>query len=207
MKKWTTITILTGFLIATAAISATQLSASTIPLESKVKMEAGLSANANIPVDKYQALLKEHQIKENALNEIAKRPPASKTYAPPVDLGTPVQGPKGILSHDDSNPGMLHSWQFTLANSWVGDINNIRTVVYAGAEGSETGNPKQGVLWVLVFQPDGSILNQDSLKNYKTSALDGSLNIVSVNGNVLTLKAALGTTYTFDIATRSLKSQ
>lgn len=207
MKKWTTITILSGFLIATVAVSATQLSASTIPLEGQVKMEAGLSAKANIPADKYQALLKEHQLREIALNEIAKRPPASKAIMPPIPIGTAVQGPTGILSHDDSNPGMLHSAKFVLSNSWVGDVNNTKTIVYAGAEGAELGNPKQGTVWVLTIQPDGSILNKDSLKNYKTSALDGGLNIVSVNGNVLTLKAASGTSYTFDIATRSLKSQ
>jgi len=207
MKKWTTITIITGFLIATAAVSATQLSASTIPLDVQVKTEMGLPANANIPDYKYQALLKEHVLKEAALKEIAKRPPASKTNVPIIDAGTLKQGPKGILSHDESSPGVLHSWKFTLGNNWVGDINNNETIVYAGSESSETGNPKQGVVWVLVFQPDGSILNKDSLKNYKTSALDGGLNIVSVNGNVLTLNAASGATYTFDIVTRSLKIQ
>jgi len=196
MKKWKTITIVTGLLVAVVAFGAVRLSASTIPLGVLIRMEAGLPADAVLAPNKEQALLKNYQVRQAALRV---PPGAKQSNVKAEDPGpAPVSGPTGIMSHDEGNDGMVPASTFTFGNSWIGNVNGVRTVVYAGSEGKELGNPNQGIIWV---NTDSGILS------YKTSSLDGGLTITAVNGNVLTLKAEAGSTYTFDLVTKTMKRQ
>jgi hypothetical protein len=90
----------------------------------------------------------------------------------------------------------------TVTNAWVGTVGGRRETVYAGSQAGtpEVGspaNPQQGE--VVVLAPPAT-----RGRAYRSSGLDGALAIDSAGGTTLTLSAANGVPYRFDLATDTL---
>lgn len=84
---------------------------------------------------------------------------------------------------------------------WWNEANGTDYDVYAGAVG---GDPSQGV--VVVFSrptDDPTQTGNVSLTPFPTSGQDGSLQMISSSGWTITLQAADGVQYEFDVATES----
>jgi len=111
----------------------------------------------------------------------------------------PLPSESGIVSQPSAPPSGSN---MTPTNAWAGVIGGQRELVYAGAQSQilndgSPGNPQQGLILVV---------NEDT-NTYKTipsSGLDGALTIVSVRSSSLSLSAANGSTYSFDLNSDAL---
>ncbi len=111
----------------------------------------------------------------------------------------PLPTESGILSQPSAPPS---GSGITVTNAWAGTLNGQRELVYAGAQSAtlnngDHGNPQQGV--VLVAN-----LGTSTYQTYPSSGLDGALTIASATGTSLSLTAADGSSYTFDVSSNTL---
>jgi hypothetical protein len=111
---------------------------------------------------------------------------------PTVDVGGPVYG----IWHASNDEPWDHG-TYLFANSWNGSDN----IVFAGALSSD---PSQGVV-VLTNRFVGPY--PQILDVFQTPTKDGALTITAANSDVLTLAAADGALYTFDVANPGLVRQ
>jgi hypothetical protein len=85
-------------------------------------------------------------------------------------------------------------------NHWYERLPDRIISVYAGSEGSG-GDRTQGLLMVIVRTPDETrSLERGQL--YSTPSKAGAVHITDAVGERLTLEAADGTRFYFDVATR-----
>lgn len=124
------------------------------------------------------------------------------TEAKSCDHKSPPPQPGGIRSLANLPP---LGPAITMTNVWVGTVNGVQETVYAGSQaqtfkfgGSSPTNPQQGE---MVVRDDNQIVRGHA---YPSSGLDGALTIQSVNGMTLSLSAADGATYSFDMTTNTL---
>ncbi|MHB8646452.1 MAG: hypothetical protein ACYDAR_11760 [Thermomicrobiales bacterium] len=82
-------------------------------------------------------------------------------------------------------------------NEWFGSLNGKAVAVYAGYLYSDS---TQGLVGVATSQPDGT---SDTYQEYLTPKKDGFVRITAVNGTQVSLIAKDGTTFTFDLGTRT----
>lgn len=106
---------------------------------------------------------------------------------------TPIYLPTGI--YDDQRVKIDAALLFIDAqNAWGGFNDGYRYGLYAGALQS---NPDQGVVALITNMPDGKRIEQ-----LLTPSQHGALHVVSEQNNRLTLLAADGETFYFDVPAR-----
>lgn len=130
--------------------------------------------------------------------------PASKagvTFTPiavPNDVSIAV--PAGKITTKISPPFPASEF-LTTDDAWWDSANGVAYRVFAGSVGHDAS---QGT--VVIFSgpaSDPSVTGNYSLQSFPTSAQDGSLTITGSNGWMLTLQAADGAVYRFNVATQS----
>jgi hypothetical protein len=92
------------------------------------------------------------------------------------------------------------SADFAGRNHWYEVLVDRRISVYVGGEGY-MGDSSRGVLRILVSSIDG-LSPLAPGERYDTPALKGPIQITDAVGERLTLEAADGTRFYFDVATR-----
>ncbi len=88
---------------------------------------------------------------------------------------------------------------FKMGNEWVELRADHRLDIYAGGQGSDE-DPRQGELIIYVRTLDGYITSGGG--SYLTPTKAGPVTITDAVGERLTLQAADGTRFTFDLPTR-----
>jgi hypothetical protein len=89
---------------------------------------------------------------------------------------------------------------FSGQNYWYEDLTDRVIIVFAGAEGSG-GNPSQGMLMIMAKSLDG-LRTLERAQSYPTPSKAGVVHVTDAVGERLTLEAADGTRFYFDVATR-----
>lgn len=137
-------------------------------------------------------------------------PPPGYVTAPKTGSFSPIPVPSSSGSSSDIPArtistelvnGPFSSAQYLINNGWWNAANGEDYDVYAGSEGPD---PSQGV--VVVFRRsagDPSQTGSVSLTAFPTSGQDGSLEMISASGWIITLQAADGVQYEFDVTTQS----
>jgi len=100
-----------------------------------------------------------------------------------------------------SNNAPFHGSLYTITSQWQNDVGGKHVQVYVGAE---TPFPSQGVVIVQITSLD---LQTVRTVTYLKPVTSGSLRIVAAQGSQLTLTAANGTSYVFDVVARTLLSK
>jgi hypothetical protein len=114
-----------------------------------------------------------------------------------VPSGQSSQLPPGTISTELQGP--FSSSDYLTKNGWWNEANGEFYDVYAGSLGSE---PSQGVIVVFtgpLSDTQGAV--KPSLRAFPSRGQDGALKITSASGWVLTLTAADGVQYRFDVKT------
>jgi hypothetical protein len=129
-----------------------------------------------------------------AQNPAPKNPQAPYPIAPEQPFLT------GVID-DCSAP--FSSTEATILNCWQDLVGNIKTVVYAGAEGDEL-DPTQGVVYVVVNPGYPAQISGDRVP---TPVKGGAVHIFSAQNRILTLGSAIGFyVLTFDVNTMTFTS-
>jgi hypothetical protein len=151
-----------------------------------------------LPPSKSAALVK---FCDNRAHDLANGGPPSIVPRTPSPFPTGVATVYGIQPPMNDEP-----WEsggtYSFINMWLGQS----AMVFAGALSSD---PSQGL---VVLTDRGTVSNGASLPpsilgTYQTPTKDGALTITAANGEVLTLMAADGANYTFDVASPGLVRQ
>lgn len=129
--------------------------------------------------------------------------PKTGSFSPipvPSSSGASSDIPAGTISTELVS-GPFSSAQYLVNDGWWNEANGEDYDVYAGSEGAD---PSQGVVVVFARSDDdptqtGSV----SLTAFPTSGQDGSLEMISSSGWTITLQAADGVQYEFDVTTQS----
>jgi len=100
----------------------------------------------------------------------------------------------GIFPMSDGAPAAIPMRLFHLTNRAQIQVDNVYTIVYAGALAS---NPQQGVL--AVFQ-ENLVTGAESQRQYLAPRADGPLTLTAIHGTVLSFTTP-GGHGTFDLAT------
>jgi hypothetical protein len=106
--------------------------------------------------------------------------------------------PRGILNRQQ---GPFGSQYALVENAWQDTVDGVWVQVFAGHLTQES---KQGVVIVNVLKSD--LDTSGPLETFKTPTASGSVRIVAADGTKLTLKAADGKTWVFDVAARQYLS-
>ncbi len=93
----------------------------------------------------------------------------------------------------------MSSGDFKDTNMWVERLPDRNIGVFAGGDGY-AGDPTQGLLVISVMTPDKVRIG--TVDTYRTPSKAGPITITDAVGERLTLQAADGTRFTFDVATR-----
>jgi hypothetical protein len=154
----------------------------------------GRPGGATLPPAKATFLAKAREVPTQYLNVT----PEPRNRNTPLRPRPPLPAPSGII--DDSQVPFTG---YAIRNQWAGIIANERVMVYAGSPAtSGTQDPAQGLIVVETTSLDGYTVTKHG-GIYRTPHKDGSLRILSVQGDVLTLRSLDGKTFTFDIGTRT----
>ena len=115
-------------------------------------------------------------------------------------IGPPHRGAgSGIIIESPQAP--LPAASYVGRNEWLEELANWAIAVYAGGEKPQQrgGAVTQGVVVVLKEAPNGAFIDGGT---YRTPTEAGAVRITDAVGERLTLQAADGTTFYFDVATR-----
>jgi len=119
-----------------------------------------------------------------------------------------IKGPPALSSNPTSTPqtGILdiqiapfNAHEGIIANRWQGVVAGQFVVVYAGRQAEPAD---QGLVAVSASAPGDT---KTSVQKYPTPTRSGSVKITGMNGTQLTLKSEQGTTFTFDVASRTFR--
>jgi hypothetical protein len=138
---------------------------------------------------------------------MAARPtPAVVNNLPPVILPT-VALPVSPASLMEASPAqetimngsevLVHGWEASVQNMWVGERNGVYYEVVAGASADD---PSQG--WIKVFETGQ---DQWSQKVYLSPEKNGAVRVLEVQGTRMVFSTGSGRTVAFDLATRSFQ--
>ncbi len=137
---------------------------------------------------------------EAELEEMRQRARAVET---PFDFNrprTPIPPERGIIN-ESGDPGI--GWPlFVGLNGWKEIVNGKLVEVNAG---SWRDDPSQGAVKVLATAPDES--NASPVETYQAPRKAGALRIIATDGFKLTLKAADGSLFFFDVPSRKWVSK
>lgn len=163
---------------------------------------ATIPATATLPpakqatVDAYAALV---------AREEANATSANPNWSPiPIASGDVVQ----LIPHHPAGAGELYDGATQLpgqpgivvANVWVEQLPTRIVEVYAGGV---TDDPTQGVITVAIWNTSRAVWLSGG--SYWSPAHHGSLTIIGATGEALALRAADGSTVTFDAATDTFR--
>jgi hypothetical protein len=126
--------------------------------------------------------------------------PAPKDPNSPYPIVPEQPFPVGVL---EECAAPFSSAEASISNCWAGVINGVKTVVYAGADGSN-GDPTQGVVYVVAFPGYPQDVSGSRLP---TPIMGGALHVVAAQNGILTLVSETGSyVLTFDVSTRVFTS-
>jgi hypothetical protein len=128
---------------------------------------------------------------------------ASPVPRAPVEqpkVGTRQMTPTPVAGIRDVQMSPFSSQEALVENQWQEVVSGELVVVYAGRL---TQTPDQGFVAVQMGTRSSKTF---SLQRYLTPAQAGAVKIVDVNGLQLTLRAADGTTFAFDVPSRTFVS-
>jgi hypothetical protein len=127
-----------------------------------------------------------------------KRPTGASGFrAIPVPSGESSEIPPGTISTEMQGP--FSASDYVTENAWWNEEGGKFYDVYAGAMGSD---PSQGVVVVFTGPLGGAqSAGAPSLRAFPSAGRSGALRITSAEGWILTLHAADGATYRFDVKT------
>lgn len=92
----------------------------------------------------------------------------------------------------------MGSWGFTLKSAWAELLEDRVVYVDTGGKGY-MGDGTQGALFISARTLSNDLISEDI---YRTPTKAGPVTITDAVGERLTLEAADGTRFTFDVATR-----
>ncbi len=122
----------------------------------------------------------------------------TKPQNPRASQPAPVPDPPRRTGIIEGVMAPFSSQDVQIANLWQEKVNGQWVQVYAGAL---TSSSKQGLVIVVTETPTGVIA-----KRYLTPIQAGTMKIVQANGSSLTLKAANGVIFTFDVGSGAFAS-
>jgi hypothetical protein len=151
-----------------------------------------------LPPEKQKIVDHEKQIAQDA-----PRADKSKLHAP-VQSGTP---PARISGISDQRSGPFPGPLYAVVNSWQGPVNGEWLIVFAGGPHTDRdGGPvATGGVRIYVGPIQPSIDEQFVAVGDRLSKLAGELSVISVNGNVMTLRNPVGTVTTFDLGSKTFQ--
>lgn len=175
-----------------ATLTAAAIAVAGIPFAALVA-GAGPSSN-QLPPEKLAQLRAIEQERSDA--EAAPRP--AKNLA--VTMAAPEPEPAWLTGIIQSGQAPLPASSFTIENQWHDIVGGEHVNIYAG---SYRTDPSQGV---LVLQTTALDLASRSSPGgvYETPMKAGSLRIVAATRSALTLEAASGARFSFDVSIREL---
>lgn len=177
-RRWLSGLLAAGILAAVVAITA----AGTAPTCLQMLEELDRRMLGSAPPADPEALRERDAAYEAAVAALC--PPASPRPVP-AEADVPYVPETGIFEPAED---VLARYDF--ANYWVGRVGGTYVTVYAGIQDAE---PQQGGVWVFRDgEPVGGFL--------PIPAAAGGVRIVAADGALLTLRAADGSTFTFDAA-------
>lgn len=162
------------------------------PTTPRAESALPMSHGDTLPPVKQAILDRIQQLRREGLNRIR-----SAVIEPPPHT-TPAPWPSGIFERSQAP---LPASLYTITNQWQNDVGGRHVQVYVGAE---TPFPSQGVVIVQTTSLD---LQTVRTMTYLTPVTSGRLRIVAAQGSQLTLTAASGTSYVFDVVARTLLSK
>ncbi len=112
--------------------------------------------------------------------------------SPTVTQGPDSAWPAGIRAEPDN---VLPEYSFL--NLWEDSSPSVNLAVYAG---SESADMTQGIVYI---QQEDRVTYQLNSDVYLTPEPDGPVTVTAADGHVLTLSAEDGTTFTFDVDSRT----
>lgn len=177
-RRWLTGLLAAGILAGVVTITA----AGTAPTCLQMLEELDRRMLGSAPPADPEALRQRDQAYEEAVAALC--PPASPRPVPPeADVRYALE--TGIFEPAED---VLPEYDFS--NYWVGEVGGAYLTVYAGIMDAD---PRQGGVWVFrEGEPVTEFL--------PTPAAAGGVRIVAADGALLTLRAADGSTFTFDAA-------
>jgi len=141
-----------------------------------------------LPSEKRAAINQLMALEQKARQGVAE---AAKPAKPtPPDPNPEPEKSWGVMSVD-IGPLPSVARGYTLENKWLGEVDGVFTVIYAGRE---SDNPEQGVL--IIWQPDGD----KPPEVCRTDKPVGALRIEGVSGGKVKLQSGIGA-LTFDMTT------
>jgi hypothetical protein len=130
---------------------------------------------------------------QTRIAELTALPLRTVTPIPIRPTITPAPWPTGITN----GPNSLPSEFYIVRNGWQYNLSDIHYIVYAGAIRSD---PEQGFITVSTINLVTNI--GTSQTDYMTPTKAGAIQVTGAEGSRLTLEAADGTRFYFDVATR-----
>jgi hypothetical protein len=154
-----------------------------------------LAQSATLPPEK-QAIEQQYGQERTA----GAQNPAPKNPAAPYPIAPEPPFPTGVL---DDCGAPFSSAEANIVNCWAGVLNGIKTIVYAGAEGTDQ-DPQQGLVYLVAAPPYPAPVSGSRVL---TPVKGGAVRIVAAQNTILTLVSATGSyVLTFDVNTRTFTS-
>lgn len=194
------------------AVALAAASATPVPLSSQqsecLQARGGEPLLRRLPPFKQQALLRQIQQCVDSLNSPHVGPPPKPTIVvaqgpTPVPHPDPLHRSAGAGTIVDTGMAPMPSAVYAGQNRWYESKGGDNIIVYAGAEGRDHA---QGVLIVAVensTNPGTKQVSGATGGHYLTPEKAGAVRIVDAKGEQLTLQSASGTTFIFDVASRT----
>jgi hypothetical protein len=140
---------------------------------------------------------------ENLAQQKAPRADKSKLHAPVQSGSLPAR----ISGISDQRSGPFPGPLYAVVNSWQGPVNGEWLIVFAGGPHTDRdGGPvATGGVRIYVGPIQPSIGEQFVAVGDRLSKLPGELSVISVSGNVMTLRNAARTVTTFDLGSKTFQ--
>lgn len=106
-----------------------------------------------------------------------------------------IADPEPVYGLYPGGDAYFHAWQAEITSHWVGEVDGVHTVAYAGARGSD---PEQGLVVIVIFSADRSEMRQEW--RHAPQNL-GALRILEVKEQILWLTNDAGQILQFDLRT------
>lgn len=161
----------------------------------------GLTINPNWPAAKQQKM---QQILDRQAAARARHVPKPSNGAPSNAEAIPARV-GGLITGLEQSP--FSPTEFLSNSTWSGVVDGLWVQIYAGAD--ETGPAPVGELRGISMpvNPNDNPTESDPLGTFMPPSAESGLSLTDVHGDVLTVTAPSGDTYSFDVATKTWTKQ
>ena len=140
---------------------------------------------------------------ENLARQNAPRADKSKLGRPPPNGPLPAR----ISGISDQRSGPFPGPLYAVVNEWNGPVNGEWLIVYAGGPHADHDGGPVATGGVRIYSEPIQPSINDALVSVgdRLSKLPGELSIISVSGDVMTVRNAAGTLTTFNLGTKTFQ--